>query len=480
MKETLSRYERVEAAWRHQETDRVPVAPLNCYISAYRGNISIRDMFLDPDKLIRAMVRAREIVGEGDQEDPNITTLDHLSLLGKSGWDRVTLNWRIWDDFPPVGNIPSFYEKCILEDYDDVMARGFSTILFNRSIAGDVFGRSLDDFLSYEFEYPKVYAAAWRRFVEEQAVPLTMGGRATIPFELVLYYRGFAQIVRDIYQRPDKLKRMCEWVLEHEIVNALKQATIMGAGEVPGAEKIFYQAGIVGPPYVSPAVFEEFVWPTLKKGVDMIVSRGYKAHVHMDGDLTSVLHILKDLAAGLPPGTVLLDFEKTDMKKAKEVLGDTICLHGNVPAALLCYGSTEAVHATCRKLVEDCAGGGGFILSTECETPWNAKPENVRAMINAADEFGRYTAPSPVPPSPACGGGGRGEGARGDGSMSKGVGRMLGESRRGLNPPTQEECDHVMAKWLFGERAEKMMQYAPWSFALMKLMWKEGEEPWKS
>ena len=68
------------------------------------------------------------------------------------------------------------------------------------------------------------------------------------------------------------------------MISALKQAMIMGAGEVPGAEKIFFQAGVVGPPYVSPEVFEDFVWPTLKKGVDMIVKRGFKAHVHMDGD----------------------------------------------------------------------------------------------------------------------------------------------------------------------------------------------------
>ncbi|NIO19591.1 MAG: hypothetical protein GTN76_02295, partial [Candidatus Aenigmarchaeota archaeon] len=99
--------------------------------------------------------------------------------------------------------------------------------------------------------------------------------------ELVLYYRGFTRLAQDVFEQPDKFKKMCEWVLEYEIINGLRQAMIMGAGEVQGAEHIFFQAGIVGPPYVSPKHFEEFVWPTLKKGVDMIVKRGYKAHVHM-------------------------------------------------------------------------------------------------------------------------------------------------------------------------------------------------------
>jgi hypothetical protein len=38
----------------------------------------------------------------------------------------------------------------------------------------------------------------------------------------------------------------------------------------------------------------------------------------------------------------------------------------------------------------------------------------------------------------------------------------------------------VTAKWLFGKNAEKMMKYAPWSFVLLKLMWKKGEEPWEN
>jgi nucleotide-binding universal stress UspA family protein len=58
--------------------------------------------------------------------------------------------------------------------------------------------------------------------------------------------------------------------------------------------------------------------------------------------------------------------------------------------------------------------------------------------------------------------------------------RILERVRRGLEPPTREEFDRATAKWLFGSNAEKMMRHAPWSFVLMKLMWKKGEEPWQS
>ncbi len=57
---------------------------------------------------------------------------------------------------------------------------------------------------------------------------------------------------------------------------------------------------------------------------------------------------------------------------------------------------------------------------------------------------------------------------------------MLGQLKERLDPPTNEELDQITAKWLFGKNAEKMLKFAPWSFLLLKLMWKKGEEPWES
>jgi len=78
------------------------------------------------------------------------------------------------------------------------------------------------------------------------------------------------------------------------------------------------------------------------------------------------------------------------MAKAKEILGDKVCLYGNVPSSVLVHGTVNDVKKYCKKLIADCAEGRGFILSTECETPWDAKPENVKAIIDSAKEYGKY------------------------------------------------------------------------------------------
>lgn len=64
--------------------------------------------------------------------------------------------------------------------------------------------------------------------------------------------------------------------------------------------------------------------------------------------------------------------------------------------------------------------------------------------------------------------------------MKERVRQMLEEIKRGLKPPTDEEVDLVTAKWLFGKYADKMLKYSPWSFILLKILWKKGEAPWEN
>ena len=57
-------------------------------------------------------------------------------------------------------------------------------------------------------------------------------------------------------------------------VQEMKIAMTMGAGEVPGADIIFFYNG--GPPGLSPAIYDEFYWPYAKKMNQAWVNRGFK------------------------------------------------------------------------------------------------------------------------------------------------------------------------------------------------------------
>jgi hypothetical protein len=53
------------------------------------------------------------------------------------------------------------------------------------------------------------------------------------------------------------------------------------------------------------------------------------------------------------------------------------------------------------------------------------------------------------------------------------------ENKYELNPPSDEEFNRALAKRMFGKHADKILKHAPWSFLLIKILWKKGEQPWE-
>ena len=82
-------------------------------------------------------------------------------------------------------------------------------------------------------------------------------------------------------------------------------------------------------------------------------------------------------------------FDQTDMAEAKRVLGDTSCIIGNVPTSLMMTGTTQEVKDYCRKLIETCGEGGGYVLAGGANLD-EGNADNMHAMWDAAQEYGVY------------------------------------------------------------------------------------------
>jgi uroporphyrinogen decarboxylase len=85
-----------------------------------------------------------------------------------------------------------------------------------------------------------------------------------------------------------------------------------------------------------------------------------------------------------PLGTV-------DLADAKARVGDRVFFKGNVdPVHTLLNGTREAVTADARRRIEIGKPGGGYILSTACSVAPRTPPENIEALVEAAETFGKY------------------------------------------------------------------------------------------
>ena len=74
------------------------------------------------------------------------------------------------------------------------------------------------------------------------------------------------------------------------------------------------------------------------------------------------------------------------MANAKKIVGDKCCIAGNVPASITITGTAEEVKERCRKPIEVCAPGGGYILAggasaTDCNADQNGS-NNIERFIS--------------------------------------------------------------------------------------------------
>jgi hypothetical protein len=206
------------------------------------------------------------------------------------------------------------------------------------------------------------------------------GGIMGAPFDAVSdFLRGMRGSMIDMFRHPDELLATCDKIFEWQAANAFP-ADPRRRGN-PKRCFMALHRGSEG--FMSINQFEKFYWPGLKRAILANISLGYVPTVFMEGKFDSRLEYLLEL----PKKSIICRLVDTDMALAKSVLGDSFCLMGNVPLPMLQIGSPSEVDEYCRKLIEICGKGGGFILTSASGSIDQAKPENVKAMVDSVKKY---------------------------------------------------------------------------------------------
>ena len=231
-------------------------------------------------------------------------------------------------------------------------------------------------------------ALRWRKMVTAcddeirgAGFPLFSGGSSKAPFDVLSdTLRGTRGLVMDTYRQPEK------------VIEAMERLTPimieMGVSAARGAGRplvmLPLHKGADG--FMSDEQFRQFYWPTLKKVILGLIDEGIVPFHFAEGGYESRLEAISDL----PAGRTVWHFDFTDMEKAKQALGKTACIVGNVPLSLLNTGTPDEVRDYCKKLIDVAGKDGGFILASGGVID-KAKPENVRTMIDFTKEYGVYS-----------------------------------------------------------------------------------------
>ncbi|MCJ7605376.1 MAG: hypothetical protein MUO19_04995, partial [Dehalococcoidales bacterium] len=210
--------------------------------------------------------------------------------------------------------------------------------------------------------------------------PSFFGGGCKAPFDVIGdTLRGTKGIIMDMYRQPDKLLESLE-AMTPIMIKMGASACLMNATPICF---IPLHKGADG--FMSDAQFKKFYWPTLKKLIEGLIAEGCVPFPWAEGGYSSRLNDIGDV----PKGMMMWGFDDTDMAKAKKALGGVSCVTGNISSRVLQIGTVEDTKNAVKKLIDDCAPGGGYLMMNGASLD-DCKADNLKAMIDYTKEYGKY------------------------------------------------------------------------------------------
>jgi len=301
---------------------------------------------------------------------------DYYDVYTGFGLDAMT----VWDAGLPVKYLD---EETFLDDWGRIWRKSEHTQV-TYYLKGTI--KSLDDLETFSPPDPHDYKRlrTLERLIKINKAKMAIIGGVHDAFEIPSMMRGLDNFLFDYYRNPEFAEKLIEMSIKYNL--ELEKAIIdLGVDALVTGDDYAYRKG----PLMSPEHFKRFIKPHLKRIVDASHKSSMPIIKHTDGYLWPILDDIVDTEAdALHP---IEPQARMSLKDVKETYGDRICLVGNVDvSSILPLGTVEETITEVKRCLKEAAGGGGYILSSSNSIHDSVKPENFRAMIEAAKKYGKY------------------------------------------------------------------------------------------
>lgn len=189
-----------------------------------------------------------------------------------------------------------------------------------------------------------------------------------------------------MFESPEELNEESEKKIEQKLILAQKLAD---NGHLLDGYALCSDYCFNVNPFFSPELFDELIYPYLKKEIEEYHKLGYYCIKHTDGN---VMPILKKIADCKPDAIHSLDPQGgVDLLEARKIVGDKIALAGNVNCGLLQTGTDEECREDImRSLNQGMQAGKGYIFCTSNCAYTGLQLERYEMMNNIWQKHGNY------------------------------------------------------------------------------------------
>lgn len=394
--ETLyrQRLNRYLTAMRNEKPDMVPVRPFVAEFTAKYAGFTCQEVTHDYNK---AFIAARKCAADFDW-DATVSNMVYV-WTGLTQAIGLTYYGVPGIDVPPDTGFqyrePSEDNAFMKADEYDALIDDPTAFLYNTwlpRVSADI--RPMDAHTSYRNNLALVkgamamnsYFAAYGPHVDllrrECGTVSAIAGIFKAPFDILAdKLRGYIGLTMDMVQQPEKVLMACEALMPHLYNVASTSAD--PAHQVPIG--YWMHRGCI--PFVSKGQFESHYWPTTRPIIEELWRQGHQTLFYAEGNWGHHL----DSFAELPDASIVYHVDRGDVFKTHEKLGHKFCLSGGIPNFELAYGKPDQVRAIVKKVIDGVAQDGGYIVDASAIMQNDTSVENLRAMTEAAREYGIYS-----------------------------------------------------------------------------------------
>ncbi|RPF42253.1 uroporphyrinogen decarboxylase [Hydrogenoanaerobacterium saccharovorans] len=202
-------------------------------------------------------------------------------------------------------------------------------------------------------------------------------------FERAYSLRGFENFLMDLACEPEFANELLDKITAYQVRVAQRYVQAgVNAGRI--GDDYGSQRGLM----MSPNMWREIIKPHIAQVISVYKQAGLPVIFHSCGDIHEIIpdfiEIGVDILHPLQP-------ESINIEQVAEEFGDKIVFYGGISnQKVLPYGTPEDVKYSVKNLFDIFRRNGkGFILAPSNGIGSNVPPENIQAMLDAAEEY-RY------------------------------------------------------------------------------------------
>jgi uroporphyrinogen-III decarboxylase len=202
------------------------------------------------------------------------------------------------------------------------------------------------------------------------------------PFDILAdKLRGYVGLTLDMHTQPHKVLKACEALMPHLCHAGLTTAD--PAKLVPIG--FWMHRGCV--PFINPKQFASHNWPTLKPIIEEFWKRGHQTLFYAEGKWKYHFDAFREL----PDRSIVYHCDQDDIFDAHKKLHDKFALSGGIPNVMLSFGKPDEVRLFCRRVLDEVARDGGYIMDAGAIMQDDTSIQNLHALTETTREYGVYS-----------------------------------------------------------------------------------------